>query len=128
LDNEQQTVGKEIFIGGVSLVNVWATWCPSCRIEHPFLNRLKQQGVTIFGVNYKDDTVAARTWLTKLGNPYRLNIIDKNGRLGIDLGVSGAPETYIVDRQGMIRFKHVGIIDERVWQEKLLPVIKKLES
>jgi len=128
LDNEQQTVGKEIFTGEVSLVNVWATWCPSCRVEHPFLNRLKQQGVTIFGINYKDDSVAARTWLTNLGNPYRLNVIDKDGRLGIELGVSGAPETYIVDQQGVIRFKHVGVVDERVWQKKLLPVIKKLQS
>ena len=113
LDDEQQIVGKEIFTGQISLVNVWATWCISCRIEHPFLNQLKQQGVTIFGINYKDDSAAARAWLTDLGNPYQLNIVDKKGRLGIDLGVTGAPETYIVDQQGMIRFKHTGVIDER---------------
>ena len=128
LDNEQQTVDKEIFIDQISLVNVWATWCISCRVEHPFLNQLKEQGVVIFGINYKDNPVAARQWLTELGNPYQLNIIDQDGRLGIDLGITGAPETYIVDQEGIIRFKHTGVIDQRVWEEHFLPIIKKLES
>ena len=128
LDNERQQVGKEIFSGQISLVNVWATWCISCRVEHPFLNQLKEQGIVIVGINYKDDSAAARSWLRDLGNPYQLSIVDKDGRLGIDLGVTGAPETYIVDQQGMIRFKHIGVIDGRVWKEKLLPVLKKLGS
>ena len=80
------------------------------------------------GGNYKDDSAAAQSWLRDLGNPYQLSIVDKDGRLGIDLGVTGAPETYIVDQQGMIRFKHIGVIDGRVWKEKLLPVLKKLGS
>ncbi len=126
LDNEQQRVDKGIFSGQISLVNVWATWCISCRVEHPFLNQLKEQGIVIFGINYKDDPVSARTWLKDLGNPYRLSIVDKDGRLGIDLGVTGAPETYIVDQQGMIRFKHIGVVDERVWKEKFLPILEKL--
>ena len=126
LDNEQQTVGKEIFTDKISLVNVWATWCISCRVEHPFLNQLNEQGIVIFGINYKDDPVAARQWLTELGNPYQLNIVDKEGRLGIDLGVTGAPETYVVDQQGIIRFKHTGVIEQRVWEEDILPIIEKL--
>lgn len=124
LDNPQRIVGKEIFREEITLVNVWATWCISCRVEHPFLNRLQQQGIAIVGINYKDDTMAARTWLAELGNPYRLNVIDKDGRLGIDLGVTGAPETYVVDHEGIIRFKHIGVLDERIWQDKLLPIIK----
>ena len=105
------------------MVNIWATWCVSCRVEHPFLNKLKDQGVRIVGLNYKDDSDAARQWLETLGNPYQWNIVDKEGRLGIDLGVFGAPETYILDEQGIIRFKHVGVVDQRVWDEKFLPVI-----
>ena len=126
LDDETKTVNREIFNGQVSLVNVWATWCVSCRIEHPFLNQLAQEGITIFGINYKDDTEAARTWLSELGDPYGLSIVDGEGRLGIDLGVYGAPETYIVDRQGIIRFKHVGVVDQQVWEEKLFPIFKEL--
>jgi len=110
----------------VTLVNIWATWCVSCRVEHPYLNKLAESGVRIVGLNYKDDTVAAQQWLTDLGNPYQWNIVDKDGRLGVDLGVFGAPETYVLDKQGVIRYKHVGVVDQRVWDEKMLPVINAL--
>jgi cytochrome c biogenesis protein CcmG/thiol:disulfide interchange protein DsbE len=123
LQDETQLTTKADLLGEYTLVNIWATWCVSCRVEHPFLNKLKDQGVRIVGLNYKDDSASARQWLETLGNPYQWNIVDKEGRLGIDLGVFGAPETYILDEQGIIRFKHVGVVDQRVWDEKFLPVI-----
>lgn len=107
--------------GQPSLVNVWATWCVACRVEHPVLNKLAEQGVLIHGVNYKDDNDAARKWLRDLHNPYQLNISDPQGRLGLDLGVYGAPETFLVDAEGIIRYKFIGVIDERVWQSELAP-------
>lgn len=119
-------VTVEALTGRPALLNVWATWCVSCKVEHPYLNRLAQQGVPIFGVNYKDDTVAAQAWLKKLGNPYVLSVIDQDGRLGIDLGVFGAPETYVLDGNGVIRYKHVGVVDDRVWSETLQPIMANL--
>lgn len=117
-----------MFKGQVSLLNVWATWCVSCRVEHPFLVALAEQGVPIIGVNYKDESVAARQWLQDLGNPYKSNIVDADGYLGLDLGVFGAPETYVVDAEGVIRYKHVGVVDERVWQETLQPIVAHLKA
>ena len=112
--------------GQVALVNVWATWCSSCRVEHPYLQQLADQGVTIFGVNYKDEAAAARRWLDQLGDPYQLNIVDKQGTLGLDLGVYGAPETYLVDAGGVIRYRHVGVVDDRVWRSILQPLYAEL--
>jgi cytochrome c biogenesis protein CcmG/thiol:disulfide interchange protein DsbE len=109
-----------------ALVNVWATWCPSCRQEHPVLTWLAGQGVVIYGVDYKDDRSAAQNWLRTLHNPYRLIMEDAAGTLGVDLGVYGAPETFFIDAQGIIRHKYVGIIDEQVWREELEPVYDKL--
>ena len=110
---------------GPALVNVWATWCPTCRAEHAMLNQLAGQGVAIYGVNYKE-TGDARRWLSDLGNPYRLNVADPQGSLGINLGVYGAPETFLIDRDGIIRHKYVGAIDERVWREQLAPLYQHL--
>ena len=112
--------------GQVALVNVWATWCSSCRVEHPYLQQLADQGVAIFGVNYKDEAAAARRWLDQLGDPYQLNIVDKQGTLGLDLGVYGAPETYLVDTAGVIRYRHVGVVDDRVWRSILQPLYAEL--
>ncbi len=114
--------------GQVSLLNVWATWCVSCRIEHPYLLKLKAQGIPIVGVDYKDDVGAAKKWLNDLADPYLYSVVDLDGRLGIDLGVFGAPETYVLDKQGVIRFKHVGVVNEKVWSEKLLPVFETLSA
>jgi len=106
------------FIGKPVLVNVWATWCPSCRQEHEQLLRIAQENkIGIIGLNYKDDRAAATKWLSALGNPYRFNIYDKSGMLGLDLGVYGAPETYLLDAQGIIRFRHVGVVTEQTWVE-----------
>jgi cytochrome c biogenesis protein CcmG/thiol:disulfide interchange protein DsbE len=119
-------VNREAVIGEVALFNVWATWCVSCRVEHPYLNQLTQQGVPIYGVNYKDEDQDALRWLQELGNPYRLNIVDADGSLGLDLGVYGAPETYLVDAGGVIRYRHVGVVDERVWRDILQPLYQEL--
>ncbi|MEP1593451.1 MAG: DsbE family thiol:disulfide interchange protein, partial [Halieaceae bacterium] len=113
-------------VGEVALFNVWATWCVSCRVEHPYLQQLAENGVPIYGVNYKDDDAAAIQWLQDLGDPYRANIVDAQGSLGLDLGVYGAPETYFVDASGVIRYRHVGVIDERVWQSRLEPIYREL--
>ncbi|OSO26479.1 Thiol:disulfide interchange protein DsbE [Pseudomonas syringae pv. actinidiae] len=91
----------------------------ACRVEHPLLTRLAQQGVLIYGVNYKDVNADAIKWLAEFHDPYLLNIRDEDGSLGLNLGVYGAPETFLIDRQGIIRYKHVGVIDEAVWHEKL---------
>lgn len=121
-----QTVSEKNVIGQKALVNVWATWCITCRVEHPFLMELSQSGVTIFGVDYKDKQDDAQKWLQEKGNPYRFSIADSDGKLGIDLGVFGAPETYFINAEGIIRYKHVGELNERIWNEKLKAVWEKL--
>jgi len=115
-------------VGQVSLLNVWATWCVACRVEHPYLLDLAERGVPIFGLNYKDDGSDARKWLLDLGNPYRLDIADREGTLGLDLGVYGAPETYLLDAAGVIRYRHVGIVDQQVWESILQPLYLSLQS
>ncbi|AFN77279.1 cytochrome C biogenesis protein CcmG [Stutzerimonas stutzeri DSM 10701] len=109
-----------------ALLNVWATWCPTCKAEHAMLNKLAAQGVVVYGVNYKDDSDAARQWLAQLGNPYRFSVEDPEGSLGINLGVYGAPETFVIDRKGIVRGKFVGAIDERIWRERLAPLYQSL--
>lgn len=106
-------------LGKPALVNVWGTWCVACRVEHPVLNKLAQQGVVIYGVNYKDVNADALKWLKDFHNPYQLNIRDEEGSLGLNLGVYGAPETFLIDSKGIIRHKFVGVVDETVWREKL---------
>ncbi len=126
-DKDKPELGLKDVTGEPTLFNVWATWCISCRVEHPWLLRLAEQGVPIIGVNYKDDSASARAWLKELGDPYRLNIVDAQGSLGLDLGVYGAPETYLVDSAGLIRYRHVGVINERIWGETLEPVFRQLK-
>ena len=112
--------------GKPALVNVWATWCISCRVEHPVLNKLAEKGVVIYGINYKDDNASALKWLAEFHNPYQLDIRDEDGNLGLNLGVYGAPETFFVDAKGIIRHKFVGTIDERIWRETLAPIYQQL--
>lgn len=92
------------------LLNVWATWCPTCRAEHQYLNQLSARGIRVVGLNYKDDRQKAIGWLNTLGNPYALSLFDGDGMLGLDLGVYGAPETFLIDGQGIIRYRHAGIL------------------
>ncbi|MWV12611.1 DsbE family thiol:disulfide interchange protein [Pseudomonas sp. R-28-1W-6] len=124
--DQDQTLTQADLLGKPALVNVWATWCPSCRAEHPVLNKLAASGVNIHGVNYKDQREPAQKWLRELHNPYQLNIEDAKGALGLDLGVYGAPETFFVDAKGIIRDKYVGVIDEQVWRTKLAPIYQRL--
>ncbi len=115
--------------GDVSLVNVFASWCTACRDEHPLLMQLNQENIVpIHGLNYKDRPEDAAAWLDALGDPYTRTGADINGRVGIDWGVYGVPETYVVDRQGQIAYKHIGAIDIKVLKETLLPLIKDLRE
>lgn len=118
---DDRPLRRDALLGRPALVNVWGTWCVACREEHPTLIRLAAAGVVIHGIDYKDDGAAAKAWLRSLGNPYRTNISDPQGSLGLDLGVYGAPETFLIDAQGVIRYKHVGILDEQVWRDELAP-------
>jgi len=126
VDEPGKTITTADLKGKAALVNVWATWCVACKVEHPVLNQLAKQGVVIFGVNYKDDNASAQKWLKEFHNPYLLNISDAQGSLGLDLGVYGAPETFFIDKQGVIRHKFVGVIDEQVWREQLAPLYQEL--
>ena len=123
---EERILDRAAVVGRVALLNVWATWCVSCRVEHPYLVQIAGDGVPIYGLNYKDDDAAATRWLAQLGDPYRANIADREGSLGLDLGVYGAPETYLLDAAGVVRYRHVGVVDERVWQTILQPLYLEL--
>jgi cytochrome c biogenesis protein CcmG/thiol:disulfide interchange protein DsbE len=115
--------------GKVWLFNVWASWCVSCRSEHPILNQLAQQkAAVIVGLNYKDEPDAAKNWLTQLGNPYDVSIMDQDGRIGIDWGVYGVPETFVIDKKGVIRYKHTGPVTSQDVQAIFLPLIAKLQA
>ena len=114
--------------GAPALLNVWATWCPTCAAEHAYLNELARRGVRIYGLNYKDDLQAARRWIQSKGDPYIANILDPAGRLGLDLGVTGAPETYLLDAEGVIHLRHQGPVDERVWRTVFEPALAGMGS
>ena len=122
-------VSDKDLLGQPYLLNVWGSWCPSCRYEHPFLIELSgQQLLPIIGLNWKDDPVAAKNWLTKYGDPYRLSVSDLDGRVAIDWGVYGAPETFIIDKAGNVRYKYSGPIDRKLLNETLLPIILDLQK
>jgi cytochrome c biogenesis protein CcmG/thiol:disulfide interchange protein DsbE len=117
----------ELLEGRVSLVNVWASWCPSCRAEHAELIRIARErgDVQMIGFNWKDTREAAREMLRRYGDPYVVSVFDPENQAGIDWGVYGAPETFVVDAEGIIRHKRIGPIDRKVWQEEILPVIER---
>lgn len=122
-------LGSDQLRDRVSLLNVWASWCASCRQEHPLLVDLARQGkVAIFGLNYKDTRPEAQRWLAALGDPYLASAFDQDGRVGIEWGVYGVPETFVIDRRGVIRHKHIGPITPAAWEETLWPLIQQLES
>jgi cytochrome c biogenesis protein CcmG, thiol:disulfide interchange protein DsbE len=115
--------------GQVWLLNVWASWCVPCREEHPLLVTLaRERRVAIVGLNYKDDPRNAQEWLMRLGNPYQVSIVDRDGSVGIDYGVYGVPETFLIDQAGIVRFKHIGPLTQEVWVRTLLPLIKGLRG
>ena len=128
LDDESKTVGREALLGEPVLVNVWATWCPTCLAEHGELLRIRNEhGLRIVGVNYKDDPVKARQWLARHGDPYDFNLMDVDGAIAIELGVYGAPETFLLDAEGTIRYKRVGDVNPRIWRDEIAPVVAPLQ-
>lgn len=118
---------SSLFKGRPMLLNVWATWCPTCYAEHTYLKELAGQGVTIVGMNYKDERDKALKWLDELGDPYKVSIYDPDGMLGLDLGVYGAPETFFIDSQGIIRYRHVGDVNAQVWASTLKPIYEGMK-
>ena len=129
LHDAQATFSPEDMRGKVWLLNVWASWCVSCRVEHPLLVEMsKQHVVPIVGLNYKDKRDDGKQWLARLGNPYAVSAFDVDGLVGIDYGVYGVPETFVIDKQGVIRYKQIGPITPEALEKTILPLVKKLEA
>ena len=131
LNDENRTVTNADLLGDIVLLNVWATWCPTCKYEHPYLlelanNQKLKPYVKLYGINYKDERLAAQKWLTHYEDPYQFSIFDEEGMLGLDLGVFGAPETFVMDHHGVIRKRFAGAIDTHVWRKEFEPLIKQL--
>lgn len=128
VQDEKQFIDQNVLkTGSPRLLNVWATWCPTCYAEHEYLTLLAKQGIEIVGVDYKDERPKAMKFLMTYGNPYKAIIYDPKGSLGLDLGVYGAPETFIVDGNGIIQYRHAGDVNDRVWNEVLKPIYEKLK-
>jgi len=129
LVDPQRSFSQKDMLGKVWMLNVWASWCVSCREEHPVLVAFSKRNIVpVYGLNYKDDRKDALAWLSKLGNPYTMSIMDRDGRIGIDYGVYGVPETYVIDKQGVIRYKQIGPVTPEVLEAKILPLVKKLQG
>lgn len=128
LEPEKQ-VSPSDFKGQVWMLNVWATWCVSCRTEHPLLVDLSQRvDFPIVSLDYKDQAEPAKQWLARLGNPYQVTAFDADGMVGIDWGVYGTPETYLIDKEGIIRYKHIGPLTPAILADKILPLAKTLQE
>jgi len=123
-----RVVTKADLIGDYYLLNVWATWCAACKAEHPYLLDIASSGVPIYGVNYRDELAAAQDWLTRYQDPYQFSAFDVDGKFGLNLGVYGAPETYLVDHLGIIRLRYAGVVDTRSWKSDFLPLITQIKA
>lgn len=124
-----KTFAQKDMLGKVWMLNVWASWCVACREEHPHLVELARSGVVpIYGLNYKDERADGIAWLARFGNPYQLSAYDRDGRIGIDYGVYGVPETYLIDKAGVIRYKRIGIVSPEIVRDKILPLVKELNG
>lgn len=129
LHEPSQALSNSDLKGKVWLLNVWASWCVSCREEHPLLMQLAASKIVpIYGLDYKDDPGAGKDWLAQNGNPYTTSIVDRDGRVGIDYGVYGVPETFVVDKAGVIRYKQIGPLSIEALQQKVLPLVKELQK
>lgn len=129
LHQPEQTLGPEALRGQVWLLNVWASWCTSCRLEHPVLvNLARGAQVPIYGLNYKDKRDDALAWLERFGNPYQATLFDPKGLVGLDYGVYGTPETFVIDQQGVIRHKQVGPLTADVLEKTILPLVRRLRA
>jgi cytochrome c biogenesis protein CcmG/thiol:disulfide interchange protein DsbE len=125
----ERTFGPEDMRGKVWLLNVWASWCVSCRVEHPLLVDMSKQAlVPIVGLDYKDKRADGLQWLATHGDPYRLSAYDDEGKVGIDFGVYGVPETFVIDKQGVIRYKQIGPITKEALDKTILPLVRKLNG
>jgi len=122
-------IATKDLLGQVWVLNVWASWCTPCRQEHPLFNDLATKKIApIIGLNYKDESQAALKWLAELGDPYTQTVVDRDGRVGIDYGVYGVPETFIIDKQGVIRYKHIGPVTAEALDKKILPLLRELQK
>ena len=129
LSQPEKRVTRDELLGKTWILNVWASWCAPCRDEHPlWVDYARRSPVPIYGLNYKDKGPAAQTWLKQLGNPYAESLTDPDGRIGIDYGVYGVPETFVIDAKGVVRLKHVGPITPEVLRDKIEPLLKKLQG
>jgi cytochrome c biogenesis protein CcmG/thiol:disulfide interchange protein DsbE len=129
LHQPERTFAPEEMKGKVWIFNVWASWCVACREEHPVLTELARSGIApLYGLNYKDRRDDALAWLKRYGDPYVASTVDAEGRIGIDYGVYGVPETFLIDRAGVIRYKQIGPVTRRALDEKILPLIRELQK
>lgn len=129
LDTPSRVIRRDDLLGKVWMLNVWASWCVACRQEHPLLVEFSQRKLLpIYGLNYKDERNDGLTWLARFGNPYDASLYDRDGRVGIDWGVYGVPETFIVDRQGIVRFKHIGPLTPEIVRLRIEPLVRQLNG
>ena len=129
LHDQEKVFSSNELRGKVWLLNFWASWCGGCKDEHPVLMQLAQSGeVPIYGMDYKDRREEALTWLRRWGNPYPVIAVDESGRVGINYGVYGVPETYVIDKAGVIRYKQIGPLDEDTVKGKILPLVRELQN
>ena len=127
LHDPGKTFSPKELAGRVWVLNVWASWCAACREEHPVLAEFAKSGlVPVFGLNYKDTRADAVAWLKRFGDPYQVSLVDTDGRVGIDYGVYGVPETYVIDKQGVIRYKRIGPVTPEILEQKMVPLIAEL--
>lgn len=125
----EKSFDSKSMLGQVWLLNTWASWCVACREEHPVLMEYaKTKSIALIGLDYKDKPEEGRKWLSRFGNPYDLSISDLDGRVGIDFGVYGVPETFLIDKQGVIRYKHIGPVTPEALKEKIIPLIQELQK
>jgi cytochrome c biogenesis protein CcmG/thiol:disulfide interchange protein DsbE len=128
LSNAQDTISTTDMKGRVWVLNVWASWCGPCYAEHPLINELAADGITIVGLNHKDKRADAKRFLAELGNPYKMIGVDADGSVSIEWGVYGVPETFVIDKAGVVRYKHIGPVTEKVLVEKIRPLLETLEQ
>lgn len=128
LEDPQQRLELDSMRGQVWLLNVWASWCAPCRQELPVLLELSQRDqVPIYGLNYKDQPDKARALLRVAGNPYKASALDADGRVGMDFGIQGVPETFVIDGRGLVRFRHTGPVTPQIWSEQLMPAVRSVK-
>ena len=129
LEAADKTISQKDMLGKVWMLNVWASWCVSCREEHPVIMEFSRtHALPIIGLNYKDTREAGRAWLAQFGDPYLTSAFDHEGKVGIDYGVYGVPESYIIDKKGIIRYKRIGVVTPEILREKIIPLVKELNA